>query len=65
MPHYAYIVKALDSQDDGWVRLGGYFPTKESAWQFVELFSTLEALRSDYVTINVECTIVFGPFSFT
>ena len=65
MPHYAIIVKALSSRDGGWVRLGGYWPTKESAWQFVGLFLALQVLSGDYVTVNVQRTIVFGPLSFT
>jgi len=57
MPRYAFIIKALD--DEGWVRLGGYFQTEEDGWQFYCLFFPLMVSSGDYITVTVERTIVF------
>ena len=60
MPHYAFIVKALSPRDGGWVRWHGYWHKEEDAWNFVRLLSPLIVLSGDYVTIDVQRTIVFG-----
>ena len=57
MPRYAFIVKALD--DEGWVRLGGYYQTEEDGWQFYCHIFPLMVLSGDYITVVVERTIVF------
>ena len=59
MPRYAFIVKALSPRDGGWVRVGGYFKTEEDGWQFYCLFFWLMVLSDDYITVDVQRTIVF------
>jgi hypothetical protein len=59
MPRYAFIVKALSPRDGGWVRVGGYFQTEEDGWQFYCQFFFLMVLSDDYITVDVQRTIVF------
>ena len=58
MARYVFIVKAL-SPRDGWVRLDGYFLTKDLGWEFYCWFYHLLVLSGDYVAVAVERTIVF------
>jgi len=60
MPRYAFIVKAFSPRDGGWVRNGGYFSTEEDGWNYyVWILLPLMVLSGDYLTVNVERTIVF------
>ena len=69
MPRYAFIVKALSPRDEGWVRLGSYgaggeggsfyFRTEEQGWHLVCMLWDLMVDSGDYLTVDVERTIVF------
>ena len=69
MPRYAFIVKALSPRDGGWVRLGSYgaggeggsfyFRTEEQGWHLLCMLWDLMVDSGDYLTVDVERTIVF------
>ena len=70
MARYAFIIFALSPSVGDWVRVGGYFHTREGAWHFYcssgfPLFTYDDRTRGsshviyDYISVWVERTIVF------
>ena len=60
-PSYRFLIYGFSPQDNGWVRCGGYWPTKSAALHFIHVIIPLRgrAHQSDYLDFRVLKTIHF------
>ena len=60
-PSYHFLIYGFSPQDNGWVRCGGYWPTKSAAKHFLHVLVPLrgQARQSNYLGFHVLKTIHF------